>query len=433
MRQRVYELELQEQNLSAHFTESHPKLLQIREQLEGAREILTNLKSERVDESKTPNPVKIALYQELQRQETRVAGLNSMIEMKQTQKKELEKQVEKLLDDERELTKMDRDIKTMETKLLSMRDKLEEARVIEGLQSQKISNINVIQPATFVERASSPNKKILVAGFLFLGLFSGIALSFVREGLSPAMRTYEDVETSLGCPVISQVPLFSNSGTSQLNEHYTYSRICQGLISDILFSTSSNQQRGRSVGVLSVEPGAGASTLAANLAMTSGVDCRLKTVLVDADERNRSVSRMFWLNNAPGLFDLVNGTASHSECLQTVNGTPINIIAATGNSRESALAASGSKLSQVLQPYLSEFDLLVVDLPPACQPDQAVAMAQHLDCVLIVIESGKTSRESAKRLIKRLKDSNTNVVGCVLNKSRNHLPGWVRRIVTPKA
>jgi polysaccharide biosynthesis transport protein len=431
MRQQVYELELQEKNLAAQFTADHPKLIQIREQLAGAKEILGNLKSERVDENKTPNPVKVALYQELQRQQTKMVGLNSIIETKQAQKMEMEMQIENLLEDERSLTQMDRDISVMETKLQVMREKLEEARVIEGLQEQKVSNIHIFQPASFVERAKSPNKKLLAAGCLFMGLCGGLALCFVRQGLSPALRTAEEIEARLGCHVIAKIPNFGNVDSTRLNEHFIFSKNCQSIVSEILLSPKVHPLRGRTVGVLSVDAGAGASTLAANLAMSSGGDCRMKTVLVDADARNRSVSRMFWLNNTPGLFELIRGQATHEECLQGITGTPISLVSVTKDNQQTVLAAGPDEISHALQPYLNDFDLVVVDLPPASSPDQATALAQHLDCVLVVVESERTNAEPAARLMQRLRETNTNVVGVVLNKTHDYLPSLIRRFVAP--
>ena len=59
----------------------------------------------------------------------------------------------------------------------------------------------------------------------------------------------------------------------------------------------------------------------------------------------------------------------------------------------------------------------------AC-PDQTLLFAQHLDQVLVVIESEKTQIIDAKRLLRQLEACDTNVIGIVLNKTRTHLPRW---------
>ncbi len=432
MRQQVYELELAEQNLAANHTDSHPKLKQIRTQLAGAREILAKLDSERVDESTTPNPVKTSLQQELQRQQTRVVGLRSMVEMKHSQREEMQSQIDKLLDDERLLTQIDRDIRVMEASLQRMLEKLEEARIIDGLQSQKVSNVHVFQPATYVERAASPNKKTLVAGCLFLGLMSGLALCFIRQSSTQSLRTAEDVEYLIGQPVIANIPMLKRMQSPRLKEQRRYRQKCQTLVSEILLTPRfPNQNRGRSVGIISVDEGAGASTLAANLAVSSGVDCQLRTVLVDADPRSRSISKLFGLNGVPGLIELMSGGASHDECLQRAKSAPIDLIACAADNCELPLTASAPEITQALRAYLDDCDLLIVDLPAASQPDQAVAIAQHLDCVLVVVESEKTLAMAAERLVRRLAQSETEIVGVVLNKTRSYLPAWIGRFISP--
>ncbi len=264
------------------------------------------------------------------------------------------------------------------------------------------------------------------------GLCSGLALCFVRQGLSPALRTAEHIESRLGCNVIAKIPNFGNVDSTPVSEHFIFSKSCQSVVSEILLSPKAHHERGRTVGVLSVDAGAGASTLAANLAMSSGSDCRMKTVLVDADARNRSISRMFWLNNTPGLFELIRGQATHEECLQGIAGTPISLVSVSKDNQQTILAAGPDEISRALQPYLNEFDLVVVDLPPASSPDHATALAQHLDCVLVVVESERTNAESASRLMHRLRETHTNVVGIVLNKNRDYLPSLIRRFVAPR-
>ncbi len=434
MRQQIYELELEEQNLAANFTVEHPRLRRVRSQLKGAREILDKLDSERIDENTTPNPIKMRLKEELQQKQTQVVGLRSLIQEQQERRKEMELTAKELLDHERHLTQVDREIELKTASLSMMRRKLEEARMIDELHSDKFSNIHVFQPATFVERAVSPKKRVLGVGFLFLGLLSGLALSFLREGSSPSLRTPGDVESRLGAPVVSTIPRLKRMKSPRLKEQKSYRKLCQGLISEILMSQHrSGHTRGRSLGVIGVDVGAGASTLAVNLAVASSVDCHMRTVLVDADARMRSVSKMFGLNGAPGLVELVSGSASHDECLQKVNKPEIELIASSADSCDELLSNSAPEIVQALQAYLHDCDLLIVDLPAASQPDQAVALAQHLDCILVVIESEKTQAAAAERMLNRLAQSDTEIIGVVLTKTRSYLPKFVRGFVARQA
>ncbi|WP_404306582.1 GumC family protein [Neorhodopirellula lusitana] len=434
MRQQVYELEVAEQNLAANYTNDHPKLKRVRTQLTGAREILAELESERVDENRTPNPMKATLLEELQRQETRVVGLKSMIAEKKRQQFAMQKQTDDLLEDERELTQVDREIRMAETSLKVLQEKLEEARVISQLQSNKISNVAVFQPATLMERAVSPKKPALAAAFLLLGFTGGLGLSVLRQATSSSLRTSDDVENQLGCPVVASLPRISRVDSPRLNDQKRLQESCQTLVSDILLGQRrAGGPHGRSVGIIGVDEGAGASTLAMKLATASATDCRLRTVLVDGDTRQRSVSRSFKLNGKPGLVELVSGNASHDECLQSATGVPMQLISSAADSCDDSLNNNAPEIVQSLQAYLEDCDLLIVDLPAASQPDQAIAVAQHLDSVLVIVESEKTQSAAADRLLRRLAESDTEVIGVVLNKTRSYLPVWLRRCVGSQA
>jgi Mrp family chromosome partitioning ATPase len=159
----------------------------------------------------------------------------------------------------------------------------------------------------------------------------------------------------------------------------------------------------------------------------------MKTVLVDADSRQRSISKMFGFHGVPGLVELVNGSASHDECLQRAENVPIDFVASSADSCSDILTNSASEIFQALQAYLDSCDLLIVDLPAASEPDQVVALAQHLDCVVVVIESEKTQTVAADRLLRRLSESNTEVIGVVLNKTHSYIPKVLQKLIAPQS
>ena len=433
MRQKIYELELEEQRASAMYTSEHPRLKRIRAQLTGARAILGQLDSERINESLTPNPIKLGLVNQLQLEETAIAGLLSEIREKEERQQSMQQEIDNLLDHERHLMHLDRDIRLAEGNLEAIRTKREEARILDQLHENKFSNIHVFQPATFIERAVSPKKKIVGAGFLCLGLLAGLTLSFLRDASSPTVRTPDDVELRLAAPVAASIPRQKRGLSLRRGGSRLYRKKCQELMADILMTQHvAGRTRGRSIGVIGVDVGVGASTLAANLALASDVDCRLKTVLVDADSRQRSVSKMFGLNGSPGLVELLQGEASPDECLQKVNDGKVELVASAADSNCEMLSNSAEEIVQALEAYLTEYDLLIVDLPAASQPDQAVALAKHLDCVLVVAESEKSQIASTERLLNRLYGSNTEVLGVVLSKTRDYLPRFVRPFVASR-
>jgi capsular polysaccharide biosynthesis protein len=85
--------------------------------------------------------------------------------------------------------------------------KVEEARVSEDMNRNKITSIAVIEAASPPQLPAGPGKKIkllLVFGFATMG---GLGLAFAVDLASRRFFSDEQVENTLGIPVLASVPL----------------------------------------------------------------------------------------------------------------------------------------------------------------------------------------------------------------------------------
>ncbi|MCA9193629.1 MAG: hypothetical protein KDB03_17780 [Planctomycetales bacterium] len=436
IRQRVYDLELQEKSFASKYTDDDQRLVQVREQLDGAREILDRLQSDRVDESMTPNPAKQRLQEELQRSQTRLVGLNSIIEKRLDQKEEVGRQIDSLHQFELQLMQMDRNIGTLEASLGNLKSKLEESRVLDELQSQRISNVNVFQDATLVERASKPNKKILAGAFTLMGLLCGFGLAYVRELCSSRLRTVEHVEGVTDCQVVANIPairdksrlqrmLRSSSATSGLRQQ------CKSVLGDVLLTpTLRGVKRGRTLGVMGIEDQCGASTIATALALTAAEEGRIKVTLIDADQQSRTIARLFGLGDTPGLAEILSGETELDACVQQIPSMPLELITCSASNHDPGFESDPKSILHLLDDFQQDSDLVIVDLPPASRLDQAAPIARELEQILLVVESGVSDVDKTRRAVKRIRSSGSLLVGIVLNKTQESMPKWVRKIVS---
>lgn len=435
MRQQVYALELEERQSAAKYPDGNPLLLQTREKLRGAQAILSQLESERVDESKTPNPMRLRLEEELQRLETKVVGLRANLQLRQAQHAEVQRRISEILDSERDLERIEREIKMADTRLDLLRQKHEEARIMSEMQADRISNLSLFQPATLVERPASPNKKLLFLAFGVLGLAGSVALALFQELHSTRLRTVGDVEQKLGLPVIANIAKVRGTtvridrllklirGRPKLQTEF------RAILSDVMLSTASGPEgslRGKSLGVMAIDSGSGASTLAAALAFVATEKCGIETTLIDANSENPTLSKFFKLNGAPGLAELASGDATHSECVQKRAAHGLSLISSSSSYKDrQRMDMPAKSISAAVANFRETSDLVIVDLPAAASADRAVALSHYLDFVLLVVQSERTDWATAERIARRLNTAERQVVGVVLNKSRRYLPGWL--------
>jgi Mrp family chromosome partitioning ATPase len=322
-----------------------------------------------------------------------------------------------------------------------LREKEEEARVIDELRSGGITSVNQFQPATFVERPVKPNKKLLMAAFVMLGAVSGLGLAYMREVNSGSIRTAIQATQRLDVPVIGEVhyqPALSQRRAvlERIGSPTEMMQMCRSVLSELMVHLEGRKahEGGSTLGIISVDAGSGASTISMALAVTSSEDFKLSTVLVEADLVGRSISNEFGLNGSPGLAQLAQGTVEPSDCLQASNRPTLRLVSSSSeySANESKVASCKDFASAIAQIQKSS-DLVIVDLPPASSPDKLVRLAQHLDYVIVVLESGKTELKSASRLLRTLEESDVKLMGVVLNKSKSFLPQSISQVLNAHA
>ena len=70
-------------------------------------------------------------------------------------------------------------------------------------------------------------------------------------------------------------------------------------------------------------------------------------------------------------------------------------------------------VSELRDRYLNR--IILFDMPPVLEADDAVTLSALFDCLLLVVSEGKTAREDVARALTLVKD--TPVIGTVLNRS----------------
>jgi capsular polysaccharide biosynthesis protein len=84
--------------------------------------------------------------------------------------------------------------------------KFEESRISDAMDTEKIANVNVIEPAQSPLKPVSPKIMLNMMLAIFLGGFGGLGLAFFSEYLDDSLEKTEDVENYLEVPVLASIP-----------------------------------------------------------------------------------------------------------------------------------------------------------------------------------------------------------------------------------
>lgn len=181
-------------------------------------------------------------------------------------------------------------------------------------------------------------------------------------------------------------------------------------------------------------PGEGKTLTAINLAISISQDLDTTVLLVDADLRQPAVHRYFGLPKGPGLVDHLVSGVPIPDLLVHPQGFSKLVILPGGKPRAEAAELISSPMMAGLVQELKEFyanRYVIFDLPPVMSYVDAIAFAPFVDGIILVVERGRTSRESVQECLQRLKGM--PLLGCVLNKVSMPGPGHYYSSYYPEA
>lgn len=206
MRQQLYDLELLERGLSAKFGDSHPKLAMVRSQLEDAQRILETQKMERVHTKTSVNAERESLHLSLLNEKANAEALEAGVKRLVVEHAQLIDSMRALNQRELEVADMQQKVNLTAAAYRSYAENLEQTRIDEALEANRISNVNTYQSASLETRPVSPRKGLVCAAGLVLATIASILVVVVREHLDTTLRTEEEVESELDLLVLAAVP-----------------------------------------------------------------------------------------------------------------------------------------------------------------------------------------------------------------------------------
>ncbi len=213
----------------------------------------------------------------------------------------------------------------------------------------------------------------------------------------------------------------------------------------------------RTLGFISTNRREGVTTVAASFALLAATCQDWRVLLVDTNLATPGLHRVFMLEDAPGLAELLGGQATESECIQDLTTRPVKSwlprrflwrfnglsrildvskdsdsvpqlsLLTAGTARRVSREVCRIPDDEFIYHVASQFDLVVFDLPAINSAASGLLPLDSLDGIVVVLEAEVTSETAARKGLARIREQGASVVGAVLNKSRTHLPKWIDR------
>jgi len=276
-----------------------------------------------------------------------------------------------------------------------------------------VSPVRIIVRAAPPNYPSKPNKNLLLATSVGVGLFVGVVVAFLIEYLDTSVKTMADAESLLGLPVLTVIP--NRGGPMPLTQDSARLPHAEGYrILRAKLDLKVQNGIGPSLSMLSGGPGEGKSTTIYNLAVVCA-QAGQSVILVDCDLRRPTLHELVKLPNDRGLSNYLQGKGDAVEYIQQTAIPKLHLLSSGDLPLSEIGVLAGDKIRMMLEDLKQRYDLVLVDSPPVLGISDGSIIAREVDYVILVIQHRRYPREISLRAKRAIEEVHGNCVGMVLN------------------
>ncbi|MCA7999865.1 GNVR domain-containing protein [Burkholderia metallica] len=337
------------------------------------------------------------------------------------QSAELKRKVERLPSQQQTYLRLSRDVEVNNQLYIGL---MNNAQQLQIAKAGTVGNASVIDPAVVSDKPVQPKRALVVVLGAAIGLILGVAAAQACALFFQRVRSPEHLEEVAGVPMLGVLPISQHQVEADRRERTPYiaarehpdtplAEALDNLAVLLRYGKAAEDGKSRAVLITSPEPGQGRSMISANLASLFS-ESGLKTLLVRADADGSSVDRHVSVKSQKGLSDVLKGSLELGSAIVHVREN-FDVLPG-GRSVEPGRHLFGAeRLEPLIASLRREYDVIVVDAPPA-RPVANVAMLSRLaDVTLMVARQGAVSYAGVTEAIRNLNRVGVNVDGLVFN------------------
>ncbi|MFB6264020.1 MAG: GumC family protein [Bradymonadaceae bacterium] len=412
---REAELEQKLAGLKAEYGPKHPEVKGIRSQLKTVRE---NMRS-KIDRIRT--------------------SVENEVEVLRRTEEQLEKELASLKDRLFRLNELGVKYKQLKNRTDNLKELydtvLKRSSELNINSLYKRQDIQVLEHASPPESPAKPSLPLNLAVGLLVGLGLGAGGTIVIDTLDTTIKREEDVTEITDEPILAMLPKLDEGvlrGVEGVGESaadtITYtapkSSFAEGiktLRTNLTFMSPDKPPR--SLLVTSPGPGEGKTLASVNISIAmaqSGLD----TLILDTDFRKPRVHRALGVSKAPGVTTAITEDRPIGELVQRTEIENLDLLTAGDVPPNPSELLHSDKFRNIVEELHDGYDRIVFDSPPLAAVSDALILSQIADGTLLILEFGKTRKETLKRSLDQLHGIGAPLLGCVINSISQDATGY---------
>ena len=414
LQKQLSELYQEESNFSQRYTDSHPKLVNLRGRIKRIEEQLSVETKTNINSLGHQYRTQLAIISKLE------------TEIESVKRENLEANESSV-----DYSRLQRDASNnLQLYNLVLRRQKE----AELSQMLKANNVHLLEPALVPINPIKPRRRLATMVSLVIAFALAICLAIAVDMVDNTVKGQEHIEALIGAPFLGVLPAISiqqnnenerapvhdaNNTSPQDKDQFILSNPrssvaeCSRTIRTNLFFMSP-ENPAHTIVVTSSSPQEGKSTVAINLSIAIAQSGK-RTLLVDADMRRPRLHKSFSVSNENGLSNLIIGNQGLQECVKSSGVSDLDILPCGPIPPNPAELLHTEHFRKVLVELQEHYDQIIFDSPPVNPVTDAMILGSILDGIVFVTHAGKTRIPSAQQSKRRLEDVGGRILGVVLN------------------
>lgn len=167
----------------------------------------------------------------------------------------------------------------------------------------------------------------------------------------------------------------------------------------------------------------GKSTVAANIALTLAQNNK-KVLLMDADLRKPAQYKIFeQFTSNKELIDILQGDAQANRLIGRLPRQEIYTIMNTKGCQNSTELIASTKMQHILEYLKTQFDYIILDVPPMAMVADTEEIAGIVDASLVVVREHCAPTRDINDMIDVLNGAKSTFIGCIFNDAHTAMSG----------
>jgi len=305
-----------------------------------------------------------------------------------------------------------------------------DGKLIPDLEALGPASIKVVMQAKTGSPVEGVNRPLMLVLSFVISMFLSVILSFIFHYVDHTFRSPQDIEDYLNISCLGSIPRRKSKDkllTGDANPHANdYIRSYDNLCDQTLLLMKDNNIK--SLLITDAEGSQDSTFMVINVGTYIAQRTSNKVLIIDADLRKSSVSKIFNISDSQGLNEVIGEKVLFEDAVHNL-GPNLSVLPAGKTALNPVSILNSSIMSDLIKIAEEKYDLVLINSAGIANFIDSVLLSSITNGFAVVINEGHIRRQVIIEAIAPLKQRNVNIVGAILNNRRYVIPDILYKLV----